>query len=103
MIRKLTIILAFLTLSAPAMAQSMCNERGSFVKHLSSKYAEAPVAMGLSAEGSVLEVRAPWLRRTARARAGTGRRPLLARQPAHSAGAYCRPTSDPVATSEDRG
>ncbi len=56
MIRKLTIILAFLTLSAPAMAQSMCNERGSFVKHLSSKYAEAPVAMGLSAEGSVLEV-----------------------------------------------
>ena len=56
MIRKLTIILAFLTLSAPAMAQSMCNKRGSFVKHLSSKYAEAPVAMGLSAEGSVLEV-----------------------------------------------
>ncbi len=42
----------------PAMAQkaSSCVDRSDFLKHLSSNYSEAPIAMGLTASGKVLEV-----------------------------------------------
>ena len=42
----------------PAMAEppTACAKRSDFVKLLSSNYDEAPVAMGLTASGRVLEV-----------------------------------------------
>ena len=39
-----------------ASAQNVCFERGALIKHLSGKFEEAPVAAGLAANGSVLEV-----------------------------------------------
>ncbi|MCF8466780.1 MAG: hypothetical protein K9G33_05215 [Sneathiella sp.] len=39
-----------------ASAQSVCFERTALIKHLSGKFEEAPVAAGLAANGSVLEV-----------------------------------------------
>jgi hypothetical protein len=39
-----------------AKAQPVCNDRSAIMKYLRNKYAEAPVAMGLAANGSVLEV-----------------------------------------------
>lgn len=39
-----------------ASAQSACFERAALLKHLSGKFEEAPVAAGLAANGSVLEV-----------------------------------------------
>ncbi len=43
---------------APAHAwdEAPCVKRSDFLKHLSSKYDEAPVAMGVTASGRVLEV-----------------------------------------------
>ncbi len=43
-------------LSLPVMAQVVCSERGKFLERLSKGYEEGPVAMGLAANGSVLEV-----------------------------------------------
>ena len=48
------LIAAFL--ASPAMAQSVCGDRGDFLSHLSHNYAEAPVAMGLVSNGTILEV-----------------------------------------------
>ena len=45
--------------SAPAQAQQQrqpCANRADFLNHLSANYEEAPVAMGLTANGGVLEV-----------------------------------------------
>ncbi len=44
--------------AVPAMAQSQpqCGERGRVLKALSDRYQEMPVAMGLDANGGVLEV-----------------------------------------------
>ncbi|MFC4270998.1 hypothetical protein GQF03_04635 [Sneathiella chungangensis] len=39
-----------------ASAQSVCFERTALLKHLSGKFEEAPVAAGLAANGSVVEV-----------------------------------------------
>ncbi len=39
-----------------ASAQNACFERGALIKHLDGKFSEAPVAAGLAANGSVLEV-----------------------------------------------
>lgn len=39
-----------------ASAQNACFERGALIKHLDGKFDEAPVAAGLAANGSVLEV-----------------------------------------------
>lgn len=39
-----------------ASAQSACFERAALMKHLSGKFEEAPVAAGLAANGSVLEL-----------------------------------------------
>lgn len=39
-----------------ASAQSACFERATLMKHLDGKFSEAPVAAGLAANGSVLEV-----------------------------------------------
>ncbi|TNE40153.1 MAG: hypothetical protein EP348_02670 [Alphaproteobacteria bacterium] len=39
-----------------ASAQNVCFDRTALAKHLSGKFAEAPVAAGLAANGSVLEV-----------------------------------------------
>ncbi len=52
------IVLATLIAASPALAQesSACVERSEFLKHLSSNYDEAPVAMGLTSTGRVLEV-----------------------------------------------
>ena len=52
------IVLATLMAASPALAQenSACVERSEFLKHLSSNYDEAPVAMGLTSTGRVLEV-----------------------------------------------
>lgn len=37
-------------------AQNACFERSALIKHLNGKFGEAPVAAGLAANGSVLEV-----------------------------------------------
>ncbi|MEE8202307.1 MAG: hypothetical protein V3S95_00490 [Alphaproteobacteria bacterium] len=51
-------LLAGLLVAFPAMAQESapCVKRSDFLKHLSSNYDEAPVAMGVTASGRVLEV-----------------------------------------------
>jgi len=64
MTRLLTALLAAAFLAAPAapaaMAQSSgsapCGKRDELLSHLSQKYSEQPVAMGLSTNGSVVEV-----------------------------------------------
>ncbi|MCG8692806.1 MAG: hypothetical protein MI806_16515 [Minwuiales bacterium] len=64
MLRKLvmgTVLATLMALPAtltasPAMAQMVCSERDKFLKHLGDGYKEAPVAMGLASNGSVLEV-----------------------------------------------
>lgn len=57
MIRKTVILASILSvLSLPAMAQVVCSERGKFLERLASGYEEAPVAMGLASNGSVVEV-----------------------------------------------
>lgn len=57
MLRKILMAIVVATLPAPsAMAESVCGERGEFLQHLSQRYSEAPVAMGLASNGSVIEV-----------------------------------------------
>lgn len=52
------VLLAALLVAFPAMAQQSapCVKRTDFLNHLSSNYDEAPVAMGVTASGRVLEV-----------------------------------------------
>jgi hypothetical protein len=57
MLRKIVILASLLSvLSLPVMAQVVCSERGEFLERLSTGYEEGPVAMGLVANGSALEV-----------------------------------------------
>jgi hypothetical protein len=57
MLRKLTIAALLATLFPfAANAQSMCTDRTDILKALGTKYSEAPVGMGLAANGTVLEV-----------------------------------------------
>ena len=50
-------IVIALALVAPAAAQTLCtNERTAVIEQLKLRYQEAPTAMGLASDGSVLEV-----------------------------------------------
>lgn len=53
---SVTAIALAVFVATPAMAQTVCSKRDTFLKHLGEGYAEAPVAMGLASNGSVLEV-----------------------------------------------
>ncbi len=43
-------------LATPAVAQTVCAPRATFVDQLGNKYQESPVAVGLTATGSMIEV-----------------------------------------------
>ncbi len=43
-------------LPATAQAQMVCGERGSVVSGLEKNFSEAPVSMGLSSNGSIVEI-----------------------------------------------
>ena len=53
----ITAFVAAFSLPAAAQQQAACAKRGDVLKHLSSKYTEAPVAIGLANNGGVVEVR----------------------------------------------
>ena len=56
MFRLVASLLVAMLLAFPAMAQTACGNRGTFIEYFSGKFAETPVAMGLSSEGHVVEV-----------------------------------------------
>ena len=59
MLGKIAAIAALVTafsLPATAQQQAACAKRTDVLKHLSAKYTEAPVALGLANNGGVLEV-----------------------------------------------
>ncbi len=59
MLHKATLIAtAFATLvfTTPTLAQNICGERSRFVDQLHEQYGEAPAAMGLASNGTVVEV-----------------------------------------------
>lgn len=56
MLRIIAAALVAISLSLPATAQTVCADRGDFIGYLSRNHAEAPVAIGLVSNGSVLEV-----------------------------------------------
>ena len=59
MLRSIILALgvAFIGLpTGPASAEQVCGERTKLMTQLGDKYAEAPVAMGLTSAGSVIEV-----------------------------------------------
>ncbi len=50
-------VLATLFMLVPMFAQAApCAKRSDFLQHLAVKFAEAPVAMGVKADGAVLEI-----------------------------------------------
>ncbi len=57
MLRWIVASLIALMVAGPAAAQTTCTiERVKVLKHLSGKYQESPVAMGLTSDGAMLEV-----------------------------------------------
>jgi len=54
--KLISISVVFTVISTGAFAQNACFNRGDLIKHLNGKYDEVPVAAGLAANGSVLEV-----------------------------------------------
>ncbi len=56
MLRILTTALVGALLSLPSLAQTVCGERGDFLRHLSGSYHERPAAISLVSDGAVLEV-----------------------------------------------
>ena len=56
MTRFLIAALVFLGIALPANAQMACGKRDDILEKLSGKFSEAPVAMGLSNSGGVIEV-----------------------------------------------
>jgi hypothetical protein len=52
----LSVLTAASTASAQSLSPAACAERGQALSHLSVKYSEAPVAMGLANNGGVVEV-----------------------------------------------
>ncbi len=48
--------LASLILATPSLAQSVCGERARFLDQLDERYKEAPAALGVIDNGSVLEL-----------------------------------------------
>ncbi|MCH9020119.1 MAG: hypothetical protein IIA73_07125 [Proteobacteria bacterium] len=55
---RLVLLLSGSLIAFPAMAQQAgpCDTRAEFLDHLSKTYEEAPVAMGVTSNGHVLEV-----------------------------------------------
>ncbi len=54
-----TALIGAIAVATPALAQQQaapCVKRSDFLKHLATNYDEAPVAMGVTASGRVLEV-----------------------------------------------
>ncbi len=47
---------AFLLLSSGAMAQKRCSQRDEIIGLLADKYKEAPIAVGITSSGELLEV-----------------------------------------------
>ncbi len=57
MLRDITIISIVLSMFAfPALAQMVCGERDKFLRHLGKNFSEAPVAIGLVSDCTILEV-----------------------------------------------
>jgi hypothetical protein len=59
MLRKATLLMAaFATLvfTTPAVAQSICGERSRFIERLQEQYRESLNAVGLAADGTLVEV-----------------------------------------------
>ncbi len=56
MLRTFILAVALALISAPATAQMVCSDRDKFLELLGDQHAEAPVAMGLASNGTVLEV-----------------------------------------------
>lgn len=46
----------FLSLSPPIYASPLCGDRSKLVDSLSKKYAEEPVAVGVTSNGGVIEI-----------------------------------------------
>lgn len=49
-------VMALWSMPVQAQQQPPCANRADFLKHLSTNFKEAPVAMGLTANGGLLEV-----------------------------------------------
>ncbi len=49
-------VMALWSMPVQAQQQQPCANRAEFLNHLSTNYKEAPVAMGLTANGGLLEV-----------------------------------------------
>ncbi len=57
MLRSILAALVLIGFTLPASAQQVpCAKRGDILKQLSVRHSEAPAAMGLSSNGSMLEV-----------------------------------------------
>ena len=56
MLKSLVAAGALLALASTASAQVVCKDRPTFLSYLGNSYSEAPVAMGLANNGSVIEV-----------------------------------------------
>ena len=54
--KKIALVLALTLAASTAMAETVCGERDKFIDHLSDNFQEAPAAIGLASNGSVLEV-----------------------------------------------
>jgi len=50
------VLFAFTALPAASQTQAVCGERSEFVFKLQNGYAEKPVSLGLSSNGSMIEV-----------------------------------------------
>ena len=50
------VALIFLVSAGPVGAQMLCAERAQIVANLADKHKEAPVAMGLGANGALIEI-----------------------------------------------
>lgn len=58
MYRVALFLVALMAFPAVAQEPAPCVKRDAFLKHLSNNYDEAPVAMGVTASGRMLEVTA---------------------------------------------
>ena len=56
MFHKIALTLAATLFATSAVAQTVCAPRATFVDQLGDKYQENPVAVGLTATGSMIEV-----------------------------------------------
>ncbi len=56
MFRTLALTVGFALISTSALAEAQCDQRDSVLKLLSKKYQEAPVALGVTHNGGLVEV-----------------------------------------------